>query len=64
VQTNIINLEIRREDVNAPGLCRALEAYDIAASSRSDSEIRFVTHKQVTDEDTERVCTALREVLG
>ncbi|MFW5867652.1 MAG: threonine aldolase family protein [Armatimonadota bacterium] len=64
VQTNIVNLEIRREDVNAPGLCRALEAYDIAATPRSDAEIRLVTHRQVTDEDTERVCNALREVLG
>jgi len=64
VQTNILNLEVRREDVNAPSLCHALEAYDILAISRSDAEIRLVTHKQVTDEDTDRVCMALREVLA
>lgn len=64
VQTNIVNLEVRREDVNAPSLCRALEAYDILAIPRSDAEIRLVTHKQVTDEDTDRVGNALREVLA
>lgn len=64
VQTNIINLEIRREDVNAPSLCRALEAYEILAIPRDEAQIRLVTHKQVTDEDTERVCRALREVLA
>jgi len=64
VQTNIINLEVRREDVSAPSLCHALEAYDILAIPRSEAEIRLVTHKQVTDEDTDRVCRALEEVLG
>ncbi len=64
VQTNIINLEVRREDVNAPSLCRALDTCEILAVSRNEAEIRLVTHKQVTDEDTERVCEALREVLG
>ncbi|MFO8082200.1 MAG: GntG family PLP-dependent aldolase [Armatimonadota bacterium] len=64
VQTNIVNLQVRREDVNAPSLCHALEAYEIAAIARNDAEIRLVTHKQVTDEDTDRVCKALREVLG
>lgn len=64
VQTNIVNLEVVREDVNAPSLCRALEAYDIRAIPRNDVEIRLVTHRQVTDEDTRRVCHALREVLG
>ncbi len=64
VQTNIVNLVVAREDMDAPGLCRALEAYDIIATSRDDRRIRLVTHKQVTDEDTETVCRALREVLG
>jgi threonine aldolase len=64
VQTNIVNLEVRREDVNAPSLCRALETCDILAIPRDDAHIRLVTHKQVTAEDTTRVCNALEEVLG
>ncbi len=64
VQTNIVNLEVRREDVDAQSLCHALDAYDILAIPRSDVEIRLVTHKNVNDEDTERVCQALREVLA
>ncbi|MEA3400830.1 MAG: GntG family PLP-dependent aldolase [Armatimonadota bacterium] len=64
VQTNMVYLQVRREDVDAPSLCRALEAYDILAIPRDDANIRLVTHVQVSDEDTERVCRALREVLG
>jgi threonine aldolase len=64
VHTNIVNLEVRREDVDAHSLCRALETCDILAVPRTEAEIRLVTHKQVTDEDTDRVCEALREVLG
>lgn len=64
VQTNIVNLELRREDVSAPSLCRALGTCDIKAIPRDEARIRLVTHKQVTDEDTERVCRVLREVLG
>ncbi len=64
VQTNMVNLEVRREDLDAPSLCRALADYDILAICRSDVAIRLVTHVQVTREDTRRVCDALREVLG
>lgn len=64
VQTNIVNLTVRREDVDAPSLCRALGTCDILASPRDATHIRLVTHVQVTDEDTERVCAALRQILG
>ncbi|MGD9495675.1 MAG: low specificity L-threonine aldolase [Armatimonadota bacterium] len=64
VQTNIVNLEVRREDIDAPGLCRALGDEDILATSRDAVRIRLVTHVQVTAEDTERVCAALRRILG
>lgn len=64
VQTNIVNLRVRRADVDAPSLCRALGTCDILASPRDETHIRLVTHVQVTDEDTQRVCTALRQILG
>ncbi len=64
VQTNIVNLEVRREDIDAPALCRALEARGILAVPRDATHIRLVTHVQVTDEDTSRVCQALEEILG
>ncbi len=64
VQTNIVNLELRRKDINAPSLCRALGTRGILAIFRDDSRIRLVTHVQGTAEDTERVCRALREILG
>jgi len=64
VQTNMIYLTVEREDVDAPGLCEALGAYGILADPRDQVSIRFVTHVQVSRSDTERVCAALKEVLG
>jgi threonine aldolase len=64
VQTNMVYFMVEREDMDAPGLCRALGAYGILASARDEASIRFVTHVQVTRSDSERVCAALREVLG
>ncbi|HCA46315.1 MAG TPA: threonine aldolase, partial [Armatimonadetes bacterium] len=64
VQTNIVNLELRRDDLDAPGLCRELQRYGILTTARTAHEIRLVTHKQVDDADTDRVCLALREVLA
>ncbi len=64
VQTNIVNLEVHRDDLDAPGLCGELQRYGILAIPRGAHEIRLVTHKQVDDADTDRVCLALREVLA
>lgn len=64
VQTNIINLQVHREDISAPELCARMGDYDILAAPKDDVHIRFVTHCQVTREDSERVCAALREILG
>jgi len=64
VQTNLIIFDLLRDDVDAPGLCEALAAYDVLAVNKDATRIRFVTHCQVTREDTERVCAALGEILG
>ncbi len=64
VQSNIVNLTVEREDIDADSLCRALETYQILATPRDDTRIRLVTHRQVTADDTARVCAALEEVLA
>ncbi len=64
VQTNIIIFELHREDMTAPELCQRLADYDINAIPQSDVRIRFVTHRDISIEDTERVCAALSEVLA
>lgn len=63
VQTNMVNLEVQRDDMDAHALCAALQTHNILASPRDAARIRLVTHVQVTDEDTERVCAALRQIL-
>jgi len=64
VQTTIINFALRREDISAPELCARLGEHDILAGAKDEANIRFVTHCQVTREDTERVCAALCAILG
>jgi len=64
VQTNMVYFAVEREDTDAPGLCQALGACDILASARDETNIRFVTHAQVTRSDAEHVCEALEEILG
>lgn len=64
VQTNIIFFSLNREDLTAPALCEKLDRFGIVASARNDHDIRFVTHLDVSQEDTEIVCGALREILA
>lgn len=64
VQTNMVLFELHREDMNAPQLCARLAQYEIKAKARSEVQIRFVLHRDITFEDTEQVCVALEKVLG
>lgn len=64
VQTNIIFFSVKRPDVTAPELCHKLERYEIVAGARNETDIRFVTHLDVSEKDTGTVCEALRELLG
>ena len=64
VQTNMVYLSVRRDDMTAPQLCARLADYGINATSRDEHSIRLVTHLNVSDEDTRATCAALREILG
>ncbi len=63
VQTNLVRFEVRREDLTAPELCRRLGEQGIKAGAQSDTEIRFVTHRDQSFADLKVVCGALREIL-
>ena len=64
VQTNMVLFELHRDDMTAAQLCERLAGYGIKAKPRSEVEIRFVLHRDISFNDTERVCVALEEVLG
>ncbi|GAG51199.1 unnamed protein product, partial [marine sediment metagenome] len=38
--------------------------YNVKATARNERKIRLVTHVDITDQDAETVCTALREILA
>jgi threonine aldolase len=64
VQTNIIIFQVVRDDLNAPQLCDRLAQYGITAGARDEHGIRFVTHLDISEADTELICQALQEILG
>lgn len=64
VQTNIMYFDVKRDDLTAPDLCRKLGEQGIAASARSATNIRFVTHLDISDSDTDLICSVLKDVLG
>jgi threonine aldolase len=64
VQTNIVYFAVRRDDLTAPQLCERLGEYGVKAGARDDHSIRFVTHLDITDADTELICQALQEALA
>ena len=64
VQTNLVFFELDREDLTAAEFCARLADYDIRAAPWTDTSLRFVTHRDISRQDTEAVCLALREVLG
>ncbi len=64
VQTNIIYFQVCRDDLSAPQLCDRLAQHGIATSARDQTTIRFVTHRDISADDAETVCSALRDVMG
>lgn len=63
VQTNILYFDLVRDDITAPDLCQKLAAEQFLASARTDTNIRFVTHLDISDRDTDRLCEALKHIL-
>lgn len=64
VQTNMVYFTVRRDDMDASGLCERLAEYNVTAAPRDDSTIRLVTHRDVSDRDTKAVCAALDDILS
>jgi len=64
VQTNIIYFDVRRDDMLTFDLVKALAQRKIKAAASLPHRMRLVTHKDVSAEDIEITCQALREILG
>ncbi len=64
VQTNMVLFELHRDDMTAPQFCQRLAGYGIKAMARSEVSIRLVPHRDISLDDIDKVCAALREVLA
>ena len=64
VQTNIVVFNLRRQDLDAPGLILKLAEQGIKAFSVSQDSIRMVTHKDVDRAGIVRALEVLKVILG
>lgn len=63
VQTNIVMATLDDPAFNAVELVGQLAQHGVLGLSYSDTVIRFVTHRHITDADVERVIAVARDVL-
>jgi len=64
VQTNIVVIDIQREDMTAAQFAARLGELGVKTNAIGGSLIRMVTHHDVSRADAERAVQAAREVLG
>jgi threonine aldolase len=64
VQTNIVVFNVKRKDLDAPGLILKLGEQGIKAFAVSPDRIRMVTHKDVDRAGILRTLEVLRTILG
>jgi threonine aldolase len=63
VETNILIFDVKRRDIDAPGLILKLAEHGIRALAVSDTGIRMVTHKDVNRAGILRALDALGAIL-
>jgi threonine aldolase len=62
--TNIIMIDLERDDLTPADVASALEARDVWLLATGPSRLRAVTHLDVDDAGIERACDAFAEVAG
>ncbi|MGD8539661.1 MAG: GntG family PLP-dependent aldolase [Candidatus Aminicenantes bacterium] len=63
VETDIIIFKFDHPKLSADDLISELKARDVLALATPAKDIRFVTHKDIDDEDVERAIAVMREIL-
>jgi threonine aldolase len=63
VETDIIIFGFDHPELSADEFIIKLKERDVLALATPDKDIRFVTHKDVDDEDVERAIAVIREIL-
>lgn len=63
IQTNIVIFGFDHPRLSIPEFLAKLKEKEILALDTSESRIRFVTHKDIDDEDVDRAIKAFKEIL-
>ncbi len=63
VETDIIIFKFNHPDLSADEFISRLQKKNVLALVTPARDIRFVTHKDIDDEDVERAINAIREIL-
>jgi threonine aldolase len=64
VETNILIFEVKRRDIDAPGLILKAAERGVKALAVSDTGIRMVTHKDVNQAGILRALEVLKTILA
>ncbi|MFT5288643.1 MAG: threonine aldolase [Planctomycetota bacterium] len=64
VETNLVIVEVDRDDVDAAGLAAQLEPLGVRVMALNPTALRFVTHLDVSTADVDQLEAALSRVLG
>ena len=64
VETNILIFDVRRRDIDAPGLVLKLAEHGVRALAVSDTGIRMVTHKDVDRAGILRALETIKTILA
>lgn len=64
VQTNMVLFELHRADMTGPQFCQRLADYGIKARVHSEVSIRLVPHRDISFDETDKICAALQDVLA
>lgn len=63
VETNIVLCDVTETGFSAPELCRRLTTYGVLAGAVSDTQIRFVTHRDAPYEACREAVARIRRLL-
>jgi threonine aldolase len=62
--TNFVLVDVDRSGRTAEDVVAGLRRHGINASSRPPATIRFVTHRQISDDDVATLIKTLTEIVG
>lgn len=63
VETNMVFIDTTQLQIDAPALVAKLQEYGILANAEGSDAVRFVTHREVIEEDIKKAIQQIKEIV-